>query len=172
MAVPSSWQDRFYPLPNFGAPTSTVANYRETMPQQLQHDQFDVRVDYAITSNNNLYGRVSYKESEPRVVDGGLPADFCRVSRSNADGTAGCDLRYVDLTPRLINELKLGFARNYNAARGELLGQELVDMVGIQGLQPAPGVYNVPSVSIVGFTTVRRSRSRRPLKTPISSSIS
>src|SRR5262249_44424853 len=58
------------------------------------------------------------------------------------------------LTPGLINELKLGFARNFNPARGQLFGQELVDLLGIQGLQPAPGVENVPTVSIVGFTTV------------------
>jgi Carboxypeptidase regulatory-like domain len=149
-----SWQDRFYPVPNFGAPTSTVANYRETVPQQLQHDQFDVRLDYAVSENNNLYGRVSFKESSPRVVDGGLPATSVgyRVQTRLARQVAISDTWTV--TPRLINELKLGFARNYNAARGELLGQELVDMVGIQGLQPAPDVYNVPSVSIVGFTTV------------------
>jgi hypothetical protein len=149
-----SWQERFYPLPNFGAPTSTVANYRETVPQQLQHDQFDIRLDYAVSSNNNLYGRVSFKESSPRVVDGGLPATSVgyRVQNRLARQVAISDT--WTLSPRLINELKLGFARNYNAARGELLGQELVDMVGIQGLQPAPDVYNVPSLSIVGFTTV------------------
>ncbi len=105
-------------------------------------------------TNNNLYGRVSFKESSPRVVDGGLPATSVgyRVQTRLARQVAISDTWTV--TPRLINELKLGFARNYNAARGELLGQELVDMVGIQGLQPAPDVYNVPSVSIVGFTTV------------------
>ncbi|MBL8220608.1 MAG: carboxypeptidase regulatory-like domain-containing protein, partial [Bryobacterales bacterium] len=50
-----AWQNRFYPLPNFGAPTSTVSNYRATVPQQIRHDQFDVRVDYALRSNNTLY---------------------------------------------------------------------------------------------------------------------
>jgi hypothetical protein len=148
------WQERFYPQPNFGDPALTVGNYREVIPQQLQHDQFDVRLDYAITTNNSLYGRVSFKESSPRVVDGGLPATSVgyRVQTRLARQVAISDT--WTLTPRIINELKLGFARNYNAARGELLGQELVDMVGIQGLQPAPGVYNVPAVSIVGFTTV------------------
>jgi hypothetical protein len=149
-----SWQNRFYPLPNFGAPNSTVANYREIVPQQLRHDQFDVRLDYAVSSNNNLYGRVSFKNSQPRVVDGGLPPEAVgyRVQKREARQIAISDT--WTLTPSLINELKLGFARNYNPARGELFGQELVDMLGIQGLQPAPGVENVPSLSIVGFTTV------------------
>lgn len=148
------WQNRFYPLPNFGAPTSTVGNYRETVPQQIRHDQFDVRVDYALTSSNNIYARVSYKRSEPRVLDGGLPVENIgyRVQTRMARQVAISDT--WTLTPRLINELKLGFARNFNPARGQLIGQELVEMLGIQGLQPAPGVENVPSLPITGFQTV------------------
>jgi hypothetical protein len=148
------WQNRFYPLPNFGAPTSTVGNYRETVPQQIRHDQFDVRLDYAIKSNNNIYARVSYKRSEPRVLDGGLPVEQVgyRVQTRMARQVAISDT--WTLTPRLINELKLGFARNFNPARGQLFGQELVEMLGIQGLQSAPGVYNVPSLPITGFQTV------------------
>jgi len=149
-----AWQNRFYPLPNFGAPASTVSNYRATVPQQIRHDQFDVRVDYALRSNNTLYARVSYKRSEPRVLDGGLPAEQIgyRVQTRMARQVAISDTWTV--TSRLINELKLGFARNFNPARGQLLGQELVELLGIQGLQPAPGVENVPSLSVTGFQTV------------------
>lgn len=148
------WQDRFYPTPNFGAPTSTVGNYRATVPQQIRHDQFDVRVDYAIKANNNIYARVSYKRSEPRVLDGGLPPEQIgyRVQTRMARQVAISDT--WTLTSRLINELKLGFARNFNPARGQLLGQELVDQLGIQGLQAAPGVENVPTLNITGFQTV------------------
>jgi hypothetical protein len=149
-----TWQNRFYPLPNFGAASSTVANYRETVPQQLRHDQFDLRMDYAITPSNNLYARVSYKDSEPHVLDGGLPVESTgyRIQLREARQIAISDT--WTLTPRLINELKLGFVRNFNPRRGELLGQELVNQLGIQGLQPAPDVYNVPTISVVGFTTV------------------
>ncbi|MBK9169805.1 MAG: carboxypeptidase regulatory-like domain-containing protein [Bryobacterales bacterium] len=148
------WQDRFYPLPNFGPPTSTVGNYRETVPQQIRHDQFDIRMDYAIRSNNNLYARVSYKRSEPRVLDGGLPADRVgyRIQTRQARQVAISDTWTI--TPRLINELKLGFVRNFNPAGGQLVGQELVEMLGIEGLQFAPGVENIPSLPITGFQTV------------------
>lgn len=145
------WQNRFYPTPNFGLPTSTVGNYRENVPQQIRHDQFDVRVDYAVSSKNNLYARVSYKRSEPKVLDSGLPAELTglRVQVRMARQVAISDTWTI--TPTLINEFKAGFARNYNPREGELLGQDLVNQLGIQGLEPAPGVQNVPSLTINGF---------------------
>lgn len=145
------WQNRFYPLPNFGAANLTNANYRDSVPQQIRHDQFDVRFDYALRSNNNLYARVSYKRSEPKVLDSGLPADLTgyRVQVRMARQVAISDTWTI--TPTVINEFKAGFARNFNPRQGTLLGQDLVNDLGIQGLQPAPGVENVPTLSVTGF---------------------
>jgi len=145
------WQNRFYPLPNFGAANLTNANYRDSVPQQIRHDQFDVRMDYALRSNNNLYARVSYKRSEPRVLDSGLPAELTgyRVQVRMARQVAISDTWTI--TPSVINEFKAGFARNFNPREGTLLGQDLVNDLGIQGLQPAPGVENIPTLSITGF---------------------
>ncbi|MDX1983425.1 MAG: carboxypeptidase regulatory-like domain-containing protein [Bryobacteraceae bacterium] len=148
------WQERFFPRPNFGAPNLTVANYRESVPQQIRHDQFDVRADYNLRSNNTLYARVSYKRSEPKVLDSGLPVEIAglRVQTRMARQVAISDTWTV--TPHLINEFKAGFARNFNPRRGILVGQELIDMLGVQGVPSAPGVFNVPTVSILGFHTV------------------
>ena len=145
------WQNRFYPLPNFGPATSTNANFRDSVPQQIRHDQFDVRVDYALKSNNNLYARVSYKRSEPKVLDSGLPGELTgyRVQVRMARQVAISDAWTI--TPTIINEFKAGFARNFNPRQGTLLGQDLVNELGIQGLQPAPGVENVPTLSATGF---------------------
>lgn len=156
------WQGRFFPVPNFGPPDLAIANFRETFPTQTRHDQFDVRVDYNVKPTNNLYARASYKRSEPRVLDSGLPPALTgyRVQTRMARQVAISDTWTI--TPRLINELKLGFTRNYNPARGELLGQELVDLIGIQGLQPAPGVENIPTISITGFHTVNQLGKQAP----------
>ena len=145
------WQSRFYPLPNFGPANSTNANYRDSVPQQIRHDQFDVRVDYALKPNNNLYARVSYKRSEPKVLDSGLPSELTglRVQVRMARQVAISDTWTI--TPTVINEFKAGFARNFNPRQGILLGQDLVNELGIQGLQPAPGVENVPTLGITGF---------------------
>ena len=115
-----------------------------------------------MNDSNNLYARVSYKRSEPRVLDSGLPAELTgyRVQTRMARQVAISDTWTI--TPRVINELKLGFARNYNAARGTLLGQDLADLIGIQGLAAAPGVENIPTVSIVGFHTVNQLNKQAP----------
>ncbi len=148
------WQERFFPVPNFGAPELAVANYRANVPQQIRHDQFDIRADYNLASTNTLYARVSYKRSEPKVLDSGLPAEATgyRVQTRMARQVAISDT--WTLTPHLINEFKAGFARNFNPRRGILLGQELIDLLGVQGVQAAPEVYNVPTVSILGFQTL------------------
>ena len=89
--------------PGFGfAANSTVANYRESVPQQIRHDQFDIRTDYQLTRNNNLYARVSYKRSEPRVLDSGLPAEMTgyRVQVRMARQVAISDTWTI--TPRVI----------------------------------------------------------------------
>jgi hypothetical protein len=156
------WQERFYPLPNFGGPNLINANYRDAVPQQIRHDQFDVRVDYALKSNNNLYARVSYKRSQPKVLDSGLPAELTgyRVQVRMARQVAISDTWTI--TPTLVNEFKAGFARNFNPRAGILFGQELVDQLGIQGLQPAPGVENIPSLTITGFQTMTQIANAAP----------
>ena len=68
------WQSRFFPLPGFrSSRTWRLRTTRETFPTQTRHDQFDIRADYNISSSNNLYARTSYKRSQPRVIDSGLP---------------------------------------------------------------------------------------------------
>jgi hypothetical protein len=156
------WQSRFYPLPNFGPANSINANYRDQVPQQIRHDQFDIRVDYALKSNNNLYARVSYKRSEPKVLDSGLPAELTglRVQVRMARQVAISDTWTI--SPTVINEFKAGFARNFNPREGTLFGQTLVDELGIQGLQPAPGVENVPSLTMTGFQAMSQIANAAP----------
>jgi hypothetical protein len=132
------------------------------VPQQIRHDQFDIRVDYALKSNNNLYARVSYKRSEPKVLDSGLPAELTglRVQVRMARQVAISDTWTI--SPTVINEFKAGFARNFNPREGTLFGQTLVDELGIQGLQPAPGVENVPSLTMTGFQAMSQIANAAP----------
>ncbi len=149
------WQELFFPQPNFGPPDLTVANFRGTYPQQTRQDQFDVRVDHYFSPRHTIYSRFSYKRLQPHAIDSGVPPELAgyRINVRNGRLAAVSDTWTV--SPRLINEFKLGFARGYNPREGDLTGQALIDQLGIQGLQRQPNdVRNIPNVSISNFVSI------------------
>jgi hypothetical protein len=148
------WQEQFFPLPNFGPANLTVANFRGIYPQSNRQDQFDVRVDHYFSSRHTVYGRFSYKRFRPLAIDSGVPPEFAGYRFNVRNGRLAAFSDTFTITPRLINEFKLGFARGYNPREGELEGQPIIDALGIQGLPPQPGVNNIPTVSIANFVTI------------------
>jgi Carboxypeptidase regulatory-like domain len=149
------WQERFFPLPNFGPPDLTIANFRASYPQEVRQDQFDARVDHYLSSKNTAYVRYSYKRLRPRMIDSGVPPEFAgyRVNVRTGHLIALSDT--WTLRPNLINEFKIGFSRSFNPREGELSGQVLIDMLGIEGLPRQPeSIRNVPGVSITNFVSI------------------
>jgi hypothetical protein len=116
--------DRFFPLPNYGAPDLTVSNFRGSYPQDVQQDQFDARVDHYISSRNTAYSRYSYKRLRPHMIDSGVPPDFAgyRVNVRTGHLIALSDT--WTLRPNLINEFKLGFSRSYNRGKAKSPGRK------------------------------------------------
>ena len=154
-ATSLKWQETFFPKPNFGAPNLTVANFRATYPQDTRQDQFDVRVDHYISPKNTIYSRFSYKRNRPHALDSGVPPEFAGYRVNVRNGRLAAISDTWTISPTLVNEFKLGYARGYNPREGELGGQELIDALGIQGIprQPA-GVINIPTVSISNFVSI------------------
>ena len=149
------WQERFFPLPNFGPPELTVANFRGTYAQQVQEDSFDVRVDHYFSPGNKIYAKYGYKRLDNHMIDAGVPPEFGGTRVNVREGWVGTISDTWTVSPQLINELKIGFARGFNPREGSLGGQELIDFLGIQGLPRVPAeVRNIPSVSITGFHSV------------------
>jgi hypothetical protein len=155
-AQPSTrWQERFFPLPNFGPPDLTVANFRATYPQQVRQDHFDVRVDHYISAKNTIYARFSFKRLQPRMIDSGVPPELAGYRHNVRSGRLAAISDTWTISPALINEFKVGFARGFNPREGEVGGQELIDELGIQGLPRQPdSVVNIPSVSISNFVGI------------------
>ncbi len=150
-----TWQNTFFPPPNFGPPTLAVANFRATYPQQTRQDQFDVRVDHYISSKNTVYARFSYKRLQPHALDAGVPPEYAGYRVNVRNGRLAAVSDTWTISPSLINEFKVGYARGYNPREGEVGGQSLIDALGIQGLPRQPAdVRNIPSVSITGFSGI------------------
>src|SRR4051794_22893829 len=64
---------KLIPEPNFGAPGSLSRNFFRQIPRGFDQDQWDVRIDHAVTSSNNLFGRISKSNQtnpQPGTFDG------------------------------------------------------------------------------------------------------
>jgi len=72
-AAAQKWQSMFFPLPNYGRPNLTTANFRATFPQQTQQDKMDTRVDYYFSPQHTIYWRYSYTRLQPHAIDAGVP---------------------------------------------------------------------------------------------------
>ena len=131
------WQERFFPLPNFGPPDLFVANFRAAYPSGNRQDQFDIRMDHYFSPRNTFYARVSYRRNEPHALDSGLPPDITGYRVQVRNGRLAAISDTWTISPNLINEFKAGFSRNLNPRGGVLKGQELIDFFRDSGIDAA-----------------------------------
>lgn len=149
------YQDRFLPAPNFGPATSFAQNFRQNYPQAHHQDHSTSRVDWVITENNRLYGRFTFQRSKFAPLESNLPPELVGYrdqERQNRNFVLS-DTWVVN--PTLINELKIGYSRDFNPRSGPVSGQEVADLLGMQGITPQPENNKaVPGIGITGFTTL------------------
>ncbi|MGH9340906.1 MAG: carboxypeptidase regulatory-like domain-containing protein [Acidobacteriota bacterium] len=156
-----AWQNRFYPDPNFGSPSSTSANLRGSFSQLLEVPQLVTRLDYQATENNSLYFRYMSQSTPANLVRGQLPPDRIGYQYPNNIGKHFVFSDTWTISPTLINEFKAGYARRRSDGYNTLLeGQELIDMLGVQGLPNTPGFSNIPDLRITGFAQPTASMSQ------------
>jgi Carboxypeptidase regulatory-like domain len=149
-----TWQNMFYPLPNFGSPTSYIANFRGTYPQHIYTNRYYLRGDYAFSPHNTIFARVGYIRSSPEVLDSGLPPSLTGYRVQKRHTWQGVLSDSWILTPHMINVAKFGLTHTANDFGGEIEGQPLVDSLGITGLQVAPDdKTGIPSLFLNNFTS-------------------
>jgi hypothetical protein len=149
-----TWQNLFYPLPNYGAATSYVSNYRGTYPQHIYTNRYYARSDYSLSQHNSIFARVGYIRSSPEVLDSGLPPSLTGYRVQKRHTWQGVLSDTWILTPRMINIAKFGLTHTANDFGGAIQGQPLVDALGITGLQVAPDdKTGIPSVYLNNFTS-------------------
>jgi hypothetical protein len=81
-------QERFYPLPNFGDPDLVVGNWRDSLPQSLDKNMFDVRGDHRFSDRHSVFGRFSWMQASPKYVEGACrPWAYATSSAAPAPST-------------------------------------------------------------------------------------
>lgn len=153
----------FYPLPNTGDPNVFIqgaTNYVKNVADPILSDQFDLRIDHAINSKQNMFGRWTYKNirsvNPSRLL---LPAE----TDFEHDNQVVLAHNYA-ITPNLINELRGGLSRGDSGGNFPFNGRDFMQKLGLIGLGPHFGPGGFPEFAFEGSGV---SRIYHPLINPL-----
>ncbi|MGH9328496.1 MAG: hypothetical protein ACRD2B_17640 [Terriglobia bacterium] len=144
-------QNLFYPLPNFGPPSLQVGNWQGLYPIFTDQDSVDGRVDYKISERNRFYARYTYHRTpEPYSRDNLPPLGIINELRTGDSGVLSWTHTF---SPTVLNEFRMGFARNWENEAPEVNGYQDLQQLGIQGVPTGPGYDNAPAFNITCITS-------------------
>jgi len=151
-AVSTKIQERFYPLPNFGATDTLISqNYRENKVRPRDPSTYwTTRIDHRISDKDSVFGRFTFQRAYNRTYEGNLPTIGRRIQQR--DNRAAAIVHTHTFRPTLLNEFRWGFALNNNPVEGPINGPEMVRELGITGL--APDLPNISGIFKVNFAGV------------------
>lgn len=148
-----------YPDPNIGDPAAytddSVANYIVNKDNSGHSDQFDIRGDQYLGSNQKflLWGRFTWKNfptnsPEPLLVPSAQNTNQTRVLKISANYT---------IHPNLINEFGFGFTFSTNGQANSFDGKAFTTGLGLNGLQNL--FYNgIPEVDFNNISALNADR--------------
>jgi hypothetical protein len=145
-------QDRFYPLPNFGAlDVIHSQNYREAKTRPYDPSTYwTTRIDHKFSNRDSVFGRYTWQRLYNRPYEGGLPTIGQRYQQRN-DRAATVSYTHM-FTPTMINEIRWGFGFNNNPVIGPINGPQMVQDLGLVGL--APDLPNISGLINIGWTGI------------------
>lgn len=143
-----------YPLPNANN-GKTFNNYSINLPTTDNTWTWGTRIDWNLSSHDQVFGRYSYwnepSRSAPRlgpILDGtGLgPEDKVNLGENFAFSETHI------FTPSLFNEFRVGY--NYGRAANfpENHGTDLAPTLGLGGIPYGPQIGGLPNVTMTGLT--------------------
>lgn len=149
--------------PNFGPSDNYVGNWQGHAGQPEHLNRWVIRGDHHIGQNDTLSGRASiFNDDMPLTYDsdwrnGNLPL-FHRTQIRNSRQAYLSETHIF--TPRLLNEFRVGFARDYSNLAGVHNGAQIAQQVGLLGIDPnGPNLMGVPHVTFTNFASMYESSS-------------
>ena len=129
------------------------ARFRTTIrliPEPIKSNQADLRVDQAITSKQQTYVRLTYKNRRVENTPTGS-ALLGPFSQPEIDYAITAAHNYV-ISPTVINELRGGVSGNHSATTYAITASQAASELGLTNLPGAiPAGDAVPNFNIVGF---------------------
>jgi hypothetical protein len=147
-------QRLLFPLPNFGAPNLTSANYRANFSGPETHRSIELKLDHTFTSGHNAFVRYQNRKDDFDIPGGRSALPPTTVGTSN-------NIRRVNfwtlgdvatLRSNVVNEFRAGLVILVSESSGSLNGQEVMDQLGISGLPSRGRTSSLPYFNIAGIT--------------------
>ena len=116
---------KYYPQPNIaGDPITNQNNYSQSGSQQINTNQWDVRVDHNLSDSQKFFARYSHRYTED-VPPALFPSDIAvaegRINQQNRVRSAVADYSNT-ISPTSILNIRLGFARTLYVYDNQGLG--------------------------------------------------
>jgi hypothetical protein len=142
-------QNYFFPGPNCGAAGLQAGNYCAQLPTFSDFNIWDGRVDHYFSERDVVFVRASFHRSPILSRSAALPpVGYANQNRNDA----GAVVSYTHtFGARLLNEFRMGYSRDTNNVVNSLVGSDILNQVGIQGVTTT-GIPGVPVISISGIT--------------------
>ena len=159
-AVAQRIVDQLYPQPNAAgrpSPTGqTIDNYVGNPEQRRIDNQYDIRVDHAISDANRAFVRYSRQDAWRRIPpalpngDGGTTA--AGTYEINAHSIAFNDTHI--LGPRWLNELRIGWSAIDLGYVKVGNGQDIAEQLGIPGINNDPQTSGMVTIAFMDMRSV------------------
>lgn len=132
-------------------------NYAVTRTVRSDVHSFDVRVDHQFSSNNSIFIRHSFQNTDavtPSLfgLPLGGPPSLAGPTTARVQNT-GIGHIY-QFQPTLINELRVGLTRQASSLRQEDYGQNLSEQLGIPGVNQSPQTSGLSNLVVSGLFSV------------------
>jgi len=155
-AVSQNLLNGYYPLPN--VPSGGSYNYETLQPTPATTNGFDVRLDHNITSKQQIYARISWKNLLTDTANPLLPDDI------NVEHDRSLIVSYnYTITPTIVNEFRFGFTNSLINTSFPIQGAVADNQLGLTGMSfanhPTTGAFPTFSFSDgTGFTQIGRDK--------------
>ncbi|HEY6273406.1 MAG TPA: carboxypeptidase regulatory-like domain-containing protein [Terriglobales bacterium] len=154
-SVTQKW-DQFWPAPNVAnAPIPSsgafpVYNYAISARGYVNYDQYNARVDEALSSRDQLWGSFSY-DNRPTVAPGALPLSGSSWPLSDTLFTL---TETHTFSPSIVNEARLGYnrGRTYLVGQGALTQNYAQSVFGFTNTSGNSFDFGVPGAGVSDFS--------------------
>ncbi|MPZ21032.1 MAG: hypothetical protein GEV06_24495 [Luteitalea sp.] len=145
--------DFYLPQPNV-ARDENFGFFNETVNRNTRLQHYNIRVDHKFSNTSNLMARVLRQTfTDYNNLSAPVPV-WGEIKRLNPTWGASASHTWV-LSPRLLNEARIGWSLAPDESSGDLDGAAAVQQLGLTGYDiTLPHVATAPALSITGLSSI------------------